>query len=316
MPAATQFDKMSNQIDLIAFLVLLHFGQTSPCTPANYSCKDIKTVEGFQYENNCPDGSEILIISNGTNLFSKLRDQPVPDCSNEVVNFDNKTTTFKNCRDIKIQCAFTSENGHEEESCVNISVFKDTSEATIETPTHGTTNETIKRTKEGTTGTGGIIGSIVGVAVSIAIVGIGVFLWRKGRLRCPRGRGGKDAKPVIALQSLDSGLSNGRSVPTETDNRNSSHQSVNGRAINGWTAGGYEAENHENERRALLLSPGTDQTQTVSNQTSDMTREAVASMSKPDFDHDRSSKCSAELEFDVESTSNSIEDLNNIRIDQ
>ncbi|XP_029946392.1 uncharacterized protein LOC115387699 isoform X2 [Salarias fasciatus] len=295
---------MRNQILLkITAITLLNFGKPSySCIARNYSCKNIKTAEGFEYRYECPEESEVHVSSHGTSLVSALRDHLDPDLSEEVIKFSRTSLFSRDCLDIKVECVFTSE-GHEEDKCVDIKVSQETTEETTERPTVTTEG---KKNAPNKTYIYWIASGIATIVIVVAMIAGRFFCWKRGLRNGRCGSGGNNAEQALSLQRVPDQRDN---TTAQTMNTTSSHRAVNGRANNGRTAGDAEAEDHESERRSLLCADGA----TI--QTSDMTGEAGASMNESGFHSEPQSSCSTEPEFDVESTNNS-EDLQEIKVYQ
>ncbi|XP_007572373.1 uncharacterized protein LOC103152004 isoform X1 [Poecilia formosa] len=114
---------MFNMISvLILFVRILQIYAASECPLKTIMCSEIRVAEGFRYEHECPQGSEISI--EGTDKmnfgFADLREQVfhfVPP----VVKMDNHSVITEDCQDFKTSCTHRTENLEKlaGEKCVN-----------------------------------------------------------------------------------------------------------------------------------------------------------------------------------------------------
>ncbi|XP_027897301.1 uncharacterized protein LOC114159538 isoform X4 [Xiphophorus couchianus] len=107
---------------LILFVRILQIYAASECKSKNITCTEIRVAEGFRYEHECPEGSEIALERNNKMNFGSadLRKQ-LFNFLPPVVKMDNHSVITEDCQDLNITCTLTTENLEKlaGEKCVN-----------------------------------------------------------------------------------------------------------------------------------------------------------------------------------------------------
>ncbi|XP_032444303.1 uncharacterized protein LOC116736126 isoform X1 [Xiphophorus hellerii] len=107
---------------LILFVRILQIYAASECKSKNITCAEIRVAEGFRYEHECPEGSEIALERNNKMNFGSadLRKQ-LFNFLPPVVKMDNHSVITEDCQDLNITCTLTTENLEKlaGEKCVN-----------------------------------------------------------------------------------------------------------------------------------------------------------------------------------------------------
>ncbi|PWA17663.1 hypothetical protein CCH79_00008137, partial [Gambusia affinis] len=91
------------------------------CKSKIITCTEIHGAEGFRFEHECPEGSEIAVEQNKMNFGSADLRKQVFNFLPPVVKMDNHSVITEDCQDLNITCTLTTENLEKlaGEKCVN-----------------------------------------------------------------------------------------------------------------------------------------------------------------------------------------------------
>ncbi|XP_076607758.1 uncharacterized protein LOC143333564 isoform X2 [Chaetodon auriga] len=115
------FDEMTRKS--LIFLVFC-IGKSLECLQRNTSCNDIKTINGFKFLHEGPEGSEVFVSDDQQTVIAhaKLANQSF-DFTSEVRSMDKHSVITTACRDLKVSCIVHSENGYITEFCLDFKII-------------------------------------------------------------------------------------------------------------------------------------------------------------------------------------------------
>ncbi|XP_049924813.1 uncharacterized protein LOC126405223 [Epinephelus moara] len=117
------FDNLAVQMCRISILIVFFFiTNTQGCQQRNISCDHIKTDDGFEFQYQCPENSEIFVDHDKTPFAYRELGNHSFECSREVISIDNRTVVTRGCQDLQVKCIFPNGEKRVKETCMEYKI--------------------------------------------------------------------------------------------------------------------------------------------------------------------------------------------------
>lgn len=99
-------------------------GTSEACQQKNISCSQIKTADGFNFQLDCPEGSEITVSNNTKTVIGHVK-LGVFNHTDDVIKMTINSVTTGECKDLTVKCSMLDVQGKAHDKCLLYKVTVD-----------------------------------------------------------------------------------------------------------------------------------------------------------------------------------------------